>query len=522
MPARVQSVERAAAILQVLSAEHRPTSLAQLADTLGLAKATVHGLVQTLRDVGFVDQDPESGLYAVGAGLLQLGATALDHNELRSRAINWADALAGAHRPGRPARHPGRGPGRRRAPRVPAGRQPPDADRDPAAAARRRARQGAARPRPPGAALPGRAGAGELHLPDHHRPGQPAPRARRRPRPRLGRRGGGGRARGRRAGRADPRPRGLRGRRRRRGRPGRRALRRPPAATPGPGDAGGRGRPVDLARARARAAREHPVRRRDRPGHHLDPLPALRPGGADGLGGPAPAPAVLPAAGLGRARRRGDLADHPPAGAAGAPGRRGRPRAGGRAGGHQPARDHGRLGPGHRPSRGAGDRVAGHPDRRGAGRARRAPRPRRGDPADRAAALVVPLGPEAALDPRQRPGDPRAGRARRAAVRDHGHLAGVEALGRPARHRRHQRQPHPADGPGDAGLGPGAARGDARPGLDAAGDPPLDRGARRDPGPGAGHPDQRGDRRPAGLAVRPDRLRAGPGASARSAPAASC
>lgn len=94
MPVRVQAVERAAAILRVLASENRPTSLAQLAATLGLAKATVHGLVQTLRDVGFVDQDPASGLYAVGAGLGQLGASTLDHNELRARALNWTDALA--------------------------------------------------------------------------------------------------------------------------------------------------------------------------------------------------------------------------------------------------------------------------------------------------------------------------------------------------------------------------------------------------------------------------------------------
>ena len=94
MPARVQSVERAAAILQVLAAEDRPTSLGQLAASVGLAKGTAHGLVQTLRDVGFVDQDPDTGLYAVGAALLQLGASALDHNELRARALNWTDALA--------------------------------------------------------------------------------------------------------------------------------------------------------------------------------------------------------------------------------------------------------------------------------------------------------------------------------------------------------------------------------------------------------------------------------------------
>jgi DNA-binding IclR family transcriptional regulator len=94
MPGRVQSVERAAAILRALSVENQPTSLAHLADRLGLPKPTVHGLVQTLREVGFVDQDPESGLYAVGAGLLQLGASTLDHNELRTRALNWTDALA--------------------------------------------------------------------------------------------------------------------------------------------------------------------------------------------------------------------------------------------------------------------------------------------------------------------------------------------------------------------------------------------------------------------------------------------
>lgn len=95
MSGRIQSVERAAAILQILAVEDAPTSLGQLAASLGLAKATTHGLVQTLRDVGFVDQDPDSGRYVVGAGLLELGSRTLDVHEVRSRALNWTDALAG-------------------------------------------------------------------------------------------------------------------------------------------------------------------------------------------------------------------------------------------------------------------------------------------------------------------------------------------------------------------------------------------------------------------------------------------
>lgn len=94
MAARIQSVERAAAILQILAVEDGPTSLGQLAAALGLAKTTTHGLVQTLREIGFVDQDPESGCYVVGVGLLELGSRSPDPHEVRARAINWTDSLA--------------------------------------------------------------------------------------------------------------------------------------------------------------------------------------------------------------------------------------------------------------------------------------------------------------------------------------------------------------------------------------------------------------------------------------------
>lgn len=93
MVARVQAVERAVGLLEVLAAEPDPMRLTDLAAALGLAKATTHGLVQTLRELGWVDQDDE-GRYLVGAIPLTLGAERFDVNEMRSRALNWADALA--------------------------------------------------------------------------------------------------------------------------------------------------------------------------------------------------------------------------------------------------------------------------------------------------------------------------------------------------------------------------------------------------------------------------------------------
>ena len=66
----------------------------ELAGQLGLPKGTVHGILRTLQTVGFVEQDNESGKYQLGAALLHIGSSYLDANELRTRALNWADALA--------------------------------------------------------------------------------------------------------------------------------------------------------------------------------------------------------------------------------------------------------------------------------------------------------------------------------------------------------------------------------------------------------------------------------------------
>ncbi|WP_395110114.1 IclR family transcriptional regulator [Actinomadura sp. SCN-SB] len=94
MPGPVQSIERAAAILRLLAASSGRLGVGELAASLGLARGTVHGILRTLVRVGFVEQDEATGKYQLGAALLHLGTSYLDVNELRSRAINWADALA--------------------------------------------------------------------------------------------------------------------------------------------------------------------------------------------------------------------------------------------------------------------------------------------------------------------------------------------------------------------------------------------------------------------------------------------
>jgi DNA-binding IclR family transcriptional regulator len=90
----IQSIERAAAILRLLSGRNRRLGVVELAGELDLPKATVHGILRTLQIVGFVEQDAATGKYQLGAALLHMGSSYLDGNELRTRALNWSDSLA--------------------------------------------------------------------------------------------------------------------------------------------------------------------------------------------------------------------------------------------------------------------------------------------------------------------------------------------------------------------------------------------------------------------------------------------
>lgn len=94
MARKIQSLERAAAVLRLLAGGERRLGLSEIASALQLAKGTTHGLIRTLQQEGFVEQDEATGRYTLGAELLRLGNSYLDVHELRARALVWTDDLA--------------------------------------------------------------------------------------------------------------------------------------------------------------------------------------------------------------------------------------------------------------------------------------------------------------------------------------------------------------------------------------------------------------------------------------------
>lgn len=72
----VQSLGRAFELLEHMAEAGGEASLSQLSEASGLAMGTIHRLVRTLVNLGYVRQQPSSRRYALGPRLIRLGETA--------------------------------------------------------------------------------------------------------------------------------------------------------------------------------------------------------------------------------------------------------------------------------------------------------------------------------------------------------------------------------------------------------------------------------------------------------------
>lgn len=95
---RSRSVERAFAVLCAVAERREPVGVSDISRRTGLPKSTVHLALQTMRDLGFVEQDLESERYVLGLAASQLGAVALDQSQLLAAMAPAMQELASRSR----------------------------------------------------------------------------------------------------------------------------------------------------------------------------------------------------------------------------------------------------------------------------------------------------------------------------------------------------------------------------------------------------------------------------------------
>ena len=93
-PGSVQAIERGCRILDHLSVGKQSYSIQDLSLSLNLPKPTIHRILSTLRNFGFVAQDELSREYHLGFRLVELGHTVLDRIDLRKVAEPFIASLS--------------------------------------------------------------------------------------------------------------------------------------------------------------------------------------------------------------------------------------------------------------------------------------------------------------------------------------------------------------------------------------------------------------------------------------------
>ena len=89
---RIQSVDRALNILELIAEAEDGLTLAQISQSMSLPKSTVHGLLSTLRDHNYVRQADDDGRYLMGVRLFELGtkmARSWDIRDAAKPAMRW-------------------------------------------------------------------------------------------------------------------------------------------------------------------------------------------------------------------------------------------------------------------------------------------------------------------------------------------------------------------------------------------------------------------------------------------------
>lgn len=89
----IQSIERSIAILRSFTEVEPELRVTELAQRLDLHKSTVSRILATLQKGGLVGQNPESGKYRLGLGLISLAGVALGRLDVRGVAQPYLNNL---------------------------------------------------------------------------------------------------------------------------------------------------------------------------------------------------------------------------------------------------------------------------------------------------------------------------------------------------------------------------------------------------------------------------------------------
>ncbi len=89
----VQSLDRALEILETLAVEGRGLGVTELSQRVGLHKSTVHRMLATFAEWGYVEKNSEDDRYRLGMKVIDIGSIYLNNIELKTEALPYLREL---------------------------------------------------------------------------------------------------------------------------------------------------------------------------------------------------------------------------------------------------------------------------------------------------------------------------------------------------------------------------------------------------------------------------------------------
>jgi len=93
VPGSIQSLKKAARILNLFTQDCKFYGITDIAKKLNLPKPTVQSLVRTLEEIGYLEKDPLTSKYMLGPALFQLGMKFIATMDLAVIARVWMERL---------------------------------------------------------------------------------------------------------------------------------------------------------------------------------------------------------------------------------------------------------------------------------------------------------------------------------------------------------------------------------------------------------------------------------------------
>src|SRR5690606_696476 len=91
---RIASVAKAVKIIETSSKARRGMGIKVLATELEMSNSTLHHIISSLVEVGFLSKDPENRTYNIGLHLVEIGQAYLEQLDLRQIARPYLERLS--------------------------------------------------------------------------------------------------------------------------------------------------------------------------------------------------------------------------------------------------------------------------------------------------------------------------------------------------------------------------------------------------------------------------------------------